>query len=229
MTEREDFIVREPYHPSDEEKKAIKELEDKGLDASDWDSDKKGIKSFKKNLRQDMYRKQNKLCAYCRVHVPIACEPLHREHIVYKDKHPQWMFLPENLCVSCYWCNVYKGTTEVLENSKAVEYPKSGNGFKIIHPLYDQFSDHIELLGGVLYRGKTEKGIFTIDTCHLYRVDLAEERVDQKMYDENKGNVVAELVHLATMLDEYVDDKEELLQYVKAIVTEYKRGKKCGG
>ena len=156
MTEREDFVVHEPYLPSDEEKKAIKELEDKGLEASDWDSDKKGIKSFKKNFRQDMYRKQNKLCSYCRVHVPIACVPLHREHIVYKDEHPQWMFLPKNLCVSCYWCNIYKGTTEVLENLQAVEYPKSSNGFRIIHPFYDKFSDHIELLGGVLYRGKTE-------------------------------------------------------------------------
>lgn len=225
MNELEDFVVPEPYHPTDEEVRTIKELEDKGLDASDWDSDKKGIRSFKKNLRQDMYRKQNKLCAYCRVHVSIACEPLHREHIVYKDEHPQWTFLPENLCVSCYWCNVYKGTTEVLVNPQTTEYPESGDGFKIIHPLYDKFSDHIELLGDVLYRGKTEKGIFTIDTCHLYRVDLAEERVDQKMYEENKGKVVAELVHLATMSEKYVDDKDKFLQYVKDIVKEYKRGR----
>ena len=61
--------------------------------------------------------------------VPIACEPLHREHIVYKDEHPQWIFLPENLCVSCYWCNVYKGATEVLKNPQTVEYPKLGDGF----------------------------------------------------------------------------------------------------
>ena len=225
MNEREDFVVQEPYHPTAEEERTIKELEDKGLDASDWDSDKKGIRSFKKNLRQDMYRKQNKLCAYCRIHVSIACEPLHREHIVHKDEHPQWEFLPENLCVSCYWCNVYKGTTEVLENPRTTAYPKSGDGFKIIHPLYDKFSDHIELIGDVLYRGKTEKGIFTIDTCHLYRVDLAEERVDQKMYEDNKGKVVAELVHLATMSEKYVDDKDKFLQYVKDIVKEYKRGR----
>ena len=51
MTEEEDFVVQKPYQPTDEEKKAIKELEDKGLVAADWDSGKSQIKSFKENLR----------------------------------------------------------------------------------------------------------------------------------------------------------------------------------
>ena len=59
MTDLEDFIVQEPYQPTDGEKQAIKELTDKGLVASDWDSGKEQIKRFKKNLRDDMYEKQN--------------------------------------------------------------------------------------------------------------------------------------------------------------------------
>lgn len=80
MTDKEDFIVQEPYQPTEEEKQAIKELENKeqGLIADDWDSKKTHIKSFKKNLRDDMYKKQNKLCAFCRIHVPLACVPMHR-------------------------------------------------------------------------------------------------------------------------------------------------------
>jgi len=222
MTELEDFVVEEPYQPTEEEKLAIKELENKGLVADDWGSGKKHIKSFKENLRKDMYRKQNKLCAFCRIHVPLACVPMHREHIVYKDEHPQWMFLPENLCVACPTCNEFKGTTEVLANHKAKTYPKAGNGFKIIHPLYDKYSDHIELIGGILYRGKTEKGVFTINTCHLYRVGLAEERVDQMMFEENKGKIITELVRLVAMPEQYVDEKDEFLQYVTDIVKEYK-------
>ena len=40
MTDKEDFIVQEAYQPTEEEKQAIKELEDKdqGLVAEDWDS-----------------------------------------------------------------------------------------------------------------------------------------------------------------------------------------------
>ena len=222
MTEREDFIVAEPYKPTEEENLAIKELEDKGLVADDWDSGKKHIKSFKNSLRHFMYRRQKGLCAFCRMNAPLSCVHLHREHIVYKDEHPQWMFLPENLCVSCPVCNEFKGTDEVLKNPNTKTYPKSGDGFKIIHPLYDRYSEHIELIGGILYHGKTEKGVFTINTCHLYRVGLAEDRADNRMYEENKGNIVAELIRLAKMPELYVDDKEEFLQYIQDIVMEYK-------
>lgn len=223
MTKEEDFVVNEPYKPTEKEQSAIMELEGKGLVPKDWDSRKKYIQSFKKNLIHDMYNKQNKLCAFCRIHVPLACVPMHREHIVYKDKHPQWMFLPENVCVACPYCNEYKGTTEVLVNSRTKTYPKVGSGFKIIHPLYDKYSDHIELVGGILYRGKTAKGVFTIKTCHLYRVGLAEERVDQMMFEENKGTIIAELVRLTALQEQYVDEKDEFLQYVTNIVNTYKQ------
>ena len=75
MTDKEDFIVQEAYQPTEEEKQAIKELEDKnqGLVAGDWNSQKTYIKSFKKNLWDDMYKKQNSLCAFCRIHVPKGC------------------------------------------------------------------------------------------------------------------------------------------------------------
>lgn len=222
MTEQEDFVVKAPYQPTKEENKAIMELVVKGLVTKCWDSKKKYIKSFKKNLREDMYEKQNKLCAYCRIHVPLACVPMHREHIVYKDDHPQWMFLPENLCVACPTCNEFKGTTEVLNDPKTTTYPETSTGFKIIHPMYDKYSEHIELVGDVLYRGKTDKGIFTINTCHLYRVDLAEERVDMKKYSENKGNIIAELINLLRMPDTYVDDREKFKKIVAEAVNEYK-------
>jgi len=223
MTEEEDFIVQEPYQPTEEEKQAIRDLEDKGFVADDWNSGKRGIKSFKDRFRDDMYEKQNKLCAYCRIHVPLACVPLHREHIVYKDEHPQWMFLPENLCISCPVCNDFKGTTEVLANPQTRIYPNASNGFKIIHPLYDRYSDHIELIEGILYKGKTEKGVFTIETCHLYRVGLAEERVDKKMHNQNKGKIIAELVYLTTLSQQYVDDVEKFQSVVSDIVKKYKR------
>ena len=223
MTAEEDFIVQDPYRPTKEEKQAIAELEANGVTAKHWDSKKKYIRSFKKNLREDMYEKQHKLCAYCRIHIPLACVPMHREHIVYKDNHPQWMFLPQNLCVVCPTCNGFKGTTEVLEDPKTTTYPKVSTGFKIIHPMFDKYSEHIELVGGVLYKGKTSKGVFTIETCHLYRVGLAEERVDLKRYSENKGNVIAELINLLRMPDTYVDNQKEFLRIVTAAVNKYKK------
>ena len=225
MTREEDFVIKTPYQPTDEEKQAITDLENKGLVADDWDSGKKDILSFKKNLRRDMYNKQNKRCAFCRIHVPSSCVPMHREHIVYKDMHPQWMFHPENLCIACPNCNSWKGTTEVLANPHTSTYPTTSDGFKIIHPLYDKYSDHIELIDEILYKGKTYKGTFTINTCHLYRVDLAEERVDIKMYAKNKGKIIAELIHLLTLSDQYIDEKDRFCEYVTEIVKKYKKRK----
>ena len=223
MTKLEDFIILEPYQPTEEEKLAVKELVDKGLIAADWNSRKKYVINFKKNLRNDMYEKQNKLCAYCRIHVPLACVPMPIEHIVYKDNYPKWMFLPENLCIACPTCNIYKGATDVLTNPQIRTYPIASDGFKIIHPLYDRYSDHIELIGGILYRGKTSKGKFTIETCHLHRVELAEERVDKIMYYQHKSNIIIELIYLSMYFNQYVDDEKKLLQKVKAIVKEYKQ------
>ncbi|WP_455061219.1 HNH endonuclease [Prevotella fusca] len=225
MTEKEDFIIQKPYQPTKEEKQAIRELKEKasGIVPEDWDSKKIYIKSFKENLREDMYKKQNELCAFCRIHIPSACVPMHREHIVYKKDHPEWMFLPQNLCIACPICNQYKGTAEVLTKPRTKTYPKSGKDFRIIHPLYDKYSDHIELLEDILYKGKTKKGSFTIETCHLYRVGLAEERVKNKMYENNKGNIIAELINLLSLPDLNVDKKERFIQFVENIVQNYKQ------
>lgn len=227
MTEKEDFIIQEPYKPTKEERLAIREQEEKvsGLVPEDWDSKKTYIKSFKENLRKDMYKKQNELCAFCRIHTSPACVPMHREHIVYKKEHPEWMFLPQNLCIACPICNQYKGTAEVLTTPRTKTYPKSGKGFRIIHPLYDKYSDHIELLNDILYKGKTKKGSFTIETCHLYRVGLAEERVKNKIYENNKGNIIAELINLLSLPDLNVDEKERFIQLVENIVQNYNKKK----
>lgn len=223
MTEEEDFMVAEPYRPTEDEKQAIAKLEAKGLKAKNWDSKRKFIKSFKENLREDMYEKQNELCAFCRIHVPLSCVPMHREHIVYKDEHPQWMFLPENLCIACPLCNEFKGTPEVLANPNTKTYPRNGSGFKIIHPLYDRYSEHVDLIGGILYRGKTDKGRFTIATCHLYRVKLAEERVTQLKIEENEGTIIAGLMKLLSQSEMYVDDNKKFIQRVTKIVNSYKQ------
>lgn len=92
--------------------------------------------------------------------------------------------------------------------------------------MYDKYSDHIELVEDILYKGKTPKGVFTINTCHLYRAELAEERVDMKMLAENKANIIAELIGLTKLPDLYVDEKDKLIKYVEKIVNQYKQAQK---
>jgi hypothetical protein len=56
-------------------------------------------------------------------------------------------------------------------------------------------------------------------------VDLAEERVDIKMYAKNKGKIIAELIHLLTLSDQYIDEKDRFCEYVTEIVKKYKKRK----
>ena len=72
-----------------------------------------------------------------------------------------------------------------------------------------------------MYRGKTEKGVFTINTCHLYRVGLAEERADQIMYEKNKDSIIAELINLTKLSGQYVDNQEKFIEFVKDIIKNY--------
>ena len=114
MTEEEDYIVQNPYQPTEKEKLAIEELVNKGLESGDWNSKKTGITEFKDHMREHLYYEQNCRCAYCRTELPIACCFLQRDHIVPKAPHPQWMFEPRNLCFACDKCNNFKGDKEVL-------------------------------------------------------------------------------------------------------------------
>lgn len=207
MNALEDYIVANPYQPTKEEKAAINKLEKSGLVAGDWDSTNDAISAFKDNLRTHMYHQQNRRCVYCRMRVSMATEFLHREHIVPKSPHPQWMFLPKNLCVACQKCNTYKSDKETLMDPNTVNYPNHSDGFKIIHPFFDKYSDHIELIGGIIYAGKTDKGTFTITTCNLSRVELAEERAEKRMEEENPDSVMCQLLSL---LDN--EDKKAIVQ-----------------
>lgn len=219
MNVHEDYIVTNPYQPTEDEKSAITKLEKRGLLADDWDSTNGNIKDFKDHIRSYMYHQQKHRCVYCRMMVSMATEFLHREHIVPKSSHPQWMFLPKNLCIACEKCNTYKSDKEVLSNPSAVDYPNNSEGFKIIHPFFDKYSDHIDLIGGIVYVGKTDKGRFTIATCNLSRIELAEGRAEKRMEEENPDSVMYQLLSLL----ENGDNEAVVNDRINHIVHNYKQ------
>lgn len=127
---------------------------------------------------REFYRvKQNGVCAYCREAVSLqSAANCHVEHIVPKSLHPDFMFLPKNLCVICADCNAIKRAQETIaeipdtinESATRKKYPRSSSGFKIVHPHYDPWADHI-IKYGKAFVDKTPKGGFTIQTCKLNR------------------------------------------------------------
>lgn len=133
------------------------------------------------------------------------------------------MFEPRNLCFACDKCNNFKGDEEVLRNRYAVAYPTDSKDFLIVNPFLDKYSDHIELKDGIIYIGKTKKGRFTIDTCQLFRPDLALERAKKKMETENPDTVRTQLLALLSSLPILDEEKSKALENFGKVVKIYKQ------
>lgn len=134
------------------------------------------LEKLKSRIKSHYIDIQNVRCCYCNQH---QNSKNHRiwdvEHIAPRAKYAHFMFTPHNLAASCPDCNQSKGDTEVLVNPGRKTYPKKSEDFKIFHPHYDSYTDHI-LKSGFVYTPKSNKGKFTIYTCDLLR--FATEFID---------------------------------------------------
>lgn len=167
----------------------------------DWGSpDLEVVRSYVR----DHYRSvQNGFCAYCKGVVSIqSASNCHVEHIAPKSKYQNFMFEPKNLCVVCADCNEIKREQEVankepdpVQKGKSRKlYPRSSSAFKIVHPHFDVWGQHIQKFGA-FFADKTDKGHFTIGACKLNRhlrkfgwesdYDDAEISGDARAYLEN--------------------------------------------
>lgn len=161
------------------------------------------------------YRKMQKgVCSYCKNDISlVSVANCHVEHIVPKSKYKCFIFEPKNLCVICADCSEIKRNQEVGEETidtikgghKRKLYPRSSSAFKIVHPHFDNFNDHILILPGGYYVDKSKKGHFTIGVCmlnrKLYKFGSNKEAID--------NDDLCELMN--DFLDESKTDKREAL------------------
>lgn len=223
MDDFEDFVIDMPYSCSDEDMELISSSQSYPPVAEDWYKDR--LQAFKNRFKDYIEQQQNSYCAYCRTYVDTGNSPFDIEHIVPKSRHAQWTFNVENLCLSCRKCNFAKGKKETLVDKDAEEYPHNGNGFKIIHPYHDKYSEHIELVEGILYKGLTEKGKFTIKTCNLNRYELAVSRVRQQIVSANPHSFSSELISRISN-SKLVNEPEKFVEKVHAVLDKYKKSRK---
>lgn len=143
---------------------------------NNWNDD--DLATIRKEIR-DFYRTQQKgICSYCKQSVSlVSALNCHVEHIVPKSLHLEFIFTPKNLCVVCADCNQIKKEQETLGQipqtmtraSSRKRYPNSSGAFKIIHPHFDKYDDHILILNGYYIDKGSKKGNFTIGACNLNR------------------------------------------------------------
>lgn len=143
-----------------------------------WNETSEEITSLKKEIREFYLTNQEYKCAYCRQ------KKLEKhgmtwdiEHILPKSIYPQFILEPENLAMVCKACNQAKSNQNPLSSGtakKILKYPKKSTQYKIIHPHFDVYSQHMEIhqLGSrVLFIPVlgSEKGNFTHRVCNLIR------------------------------------------------------------
>lgn len=174
---------------SNESIEQIKKLSD--FNHESWGHD--DLKDLRSEVREFYRVEQKGYCAFCKKTISlVAAANCQVEHIVPKSKHIKFMFTEKNLCVICANCNQIKREQETLgeiqntvKSSTIKQYPRSSGGFKIVHPHFDNYSDHIKILNNKYYVDKTTKGHFTIGACKLNR-ELHKFGVDESIIENDE-------------------------------------------
>lgn len=156
---------------------------------NDYKWDDKRLMPVKSNIRKYLRYLQHNLCCYCKQELGFDNQQVDIEHIVPKEKYKQFGFEPQNLALSCHACNSCKTDTEVLTNKSVTTYPSSLNAFKIVHPYFDDYEKNITVKYP-LFISHTDKGDFTIQTCHLNRLAEVEKRQKEWKYKEKFINSI---------------------------------------
>lgn len=221
MKVTEDFVINRPYDLTGEDLMAIEEASPVEKDKGDWE--KNVWMGLREGLGGICFLKQNYRCAYCRLELHTNEVTPEIEHIVPKNLKPNWMYEPFNLCLSCKLCNTKKGhRKKTLVDESVEELPHDAKAYKLIHPHLDKYSENIEFIGDILYRGISDKGRYTIWLCELNRYEVAAARAMELI----KQGVIDETRTILMLTDEdnqkLVDDLDEFLEVIKNRIRTYK-------
>jgi hypothetical protein len=178
--------------------------------ASDWSKDE--FTSIKKTIKDHYIKEQNYTCCFCKQRIVVSHNRAwDAEHILSRFLHPAFMFEPKNLCITCIDCNIEKSSKPVLARSiTGVRYPVSSSTYIIVHPHFDQYEDHLEVIvAGQLYRWKTPKGRKTINTYGLDRF----LKVAERPQESDSSQEIKKLMQSAlSSTSDYADRETELLE-----------------
>jgi len=153
-----------------------------------WSKPKKchdRLKEIIDNLR-DNYRQSQLECSYCGLKLGGTSNG-ELDHIAPKSSHPEFTFVLENITVACHLCNSTskKGRFDTISDKKSV-YDQCE--FCIIHPYFDNPSDHIEFLNKdnsviIQVKNNSTKGRNTISHFNLNEPRMTFLRTQEMLFE----------------------------------------------
>src|SRR5579864_1414029 len=118
-------------------------------------------------LRRQVTQRAANQCEYCIILDTRSAKHHEVDHI-YAEKHNAPTTLP-NLCLSCYYCNHYKGSDLCSID------PLTGAIVNLFHPRNDRWEDHFSLTNAFI-SGKTAVGRVTVELLQVNAPDRVAER-----------------------------------------------------
>ncbi len=188
-----------------------------------WDNTNELMTSIRKKIRDHFLTAQNYQCCYCK----MTKQEDHGlvwdvEHILPKILYPQFTFEPLNLALSCKECNRAKWNKDIIiEHSKLNEqYLSTSSNVSIIHPHFDKYEDHIQIIRYGENRifhtavNGSIKGNNTFHACNLMRFL-------QSAFDPNRQFKRDLVDHIDTAFKETVEENmspQEMRAIIKTAV-----------
>ncbi|HIE9149134.1 TPA: HNH endonuclease [Klebsiella variicola subsp. variicola] len=209
--------INNVYSYSEDDLASINAIKQGNYTHLSWGDD--SLADVRRNIR-DFYRNEQRgTCAFCKNEISLrSALNCTIEHIIPKSLNFNFMFTANNLCVICADCNEIKRAQEVINeipdvtsnSTRRVRYPTTGTVFKIVHPHFDSWNEHIIRFGRA-YIDKSTKGANTIVICKLNRF----------FHEFEVGDEYITEIDLRGLMEEYISTQSilrraELLFQIKA-------------
>ncbi len=119
-------------------------------------------------LRNQVVERAGGCCEYCLAGSGDGAIDFAIDHII-AEKHGGTTEL-KNLCLSCYWCNSFKGS-----DISSVDWDKDETIVALFHPRSQRWSEHF-LLDGLRIVPLTATGRVTVSLLQLNAIERIKER-----------------------------------------------------
>jgi hypothetical protein len=119
-------------------------------------------------LRREVIERAGNCCEYCLTNTEDRAIDFAIDHVI-AEKHGG-ATRTENLCLSCYWCNSYKGS-----DLSSVDWEFDEAIIPLFQPRRHTWSDHFKL-DGLLIAPLTATGRVTVFLLHLNAIERIKER-----------------------------------------------------
>ena len=109
-----------------------------------------------------------------------------------------------------------------MDNTDITDLPTESSDYLIIHPHLDRYFDNIEIVDGLLYKGLTKNGEYTIKLCNLTRPELLSERarifIQQEQEPDSYSKLLITYIHNSRWIgnmDNLLDDIKNLMKMLE--------------